>query len=229
MADRMSALKLLSAAVNLLLWPAVILSIGGWRWPEGWVFGAWFVAMCTHTFVWLYRHDPALLLERYRRPGTGGQNRRDMVVLYLLVLGFIAWIVLMPLDARRVHWAPALPAAVEIIGGVLLLPAWFFVFRAFRDNTFAAALVRIQAERGHHVISTGAYAVVRHPMYLGAALMVVGGALLSGSLVALGVAVVMSLLLAVRVVEEEKFLARDLRGYEEYRRRVRYRLIPYVW
>jgi len=229
MAERLSALKLLSAAVNLLLWPVVLLSIGGWRWPEGWVFAAWFVALCTRTFLWLYRYDPALLLERYRRPGTGGQSRGDMVVLSLVVLGFVAWIVLMPLDARRLQWLPALPIAVEVIGGVLLLPAWFFFFRAFRDNTFAAALVRVQAERGHHVVSTGVYAVVRHPMYLGATLMVVGGSLLSGSLVALGLAVIMSLLLCVRAVEEEKFLARELRGYEEYRRRVRYRLIPYVW
>ena len=229
MAERLTPFQLLSAAVNLLLWPALVVAIGGWRWPEGWIFAGWFAALCTHTLVWLYRHDPALLLERYRRPGSGGQSRGDTILLYCVVVGFLAWIVLMPLDARRLHWSPALPVSVRIIGGLLLAPAWVFFFRAFRDNTFASALVRVQSERGHHVISTGVYGVVRHPMYLGATLMSVGAPLLTGSLVALAVGVAMSLLLAGRAVEEERLLSRELPGYEEYRRRVRSRLIPGVW
>ena len=225
----MSPLKVLSAALNLFLWPALVVAIGGWRWPEGWIFAVWFVGLCARTLLWLYRHDPALLLERYRPPGSAGQSRTDVIVLYLVVLGFVAWIVLMPLDARHWHWTPPLPAVVKVIGGVLLLPAWFFFFGAFRDNTFASALVRVQAERGHRVVSTGVYGFVRHPMYLGAMLMSAGGSLLSGSLAALVVAAGMSLVLALRILEEEKLLARELPGYEEYRRRVRYRLIPYVW
>lgn len=229
MAARLSPLKLLSAALNLAVWPALVLAIGGWRWPEGWVFALWFLGLCTHTLAWLYRHDPALLLERYRRPGSGGQGRGDTIVLILVVTGFVSWIVLMPLDARRFHWSPPLPVVIKVIGAVLLLPAWFFFFRAFRDNTFASALVRVQSERGHHVVSTGVYGIVRHPMYLGGMLMAVGGSLLTGSLAALTVAVAMSLLLAGRAVEEERLLGRELPGYEEYRRRVRSRLIPYVW
>jgi protein-S-isoprenylcysteine O-methyltransferase Ste14 len=229
MAARLSPLKLLSAALNLAVWPALVLAIGGWRWPEGWVFALWFLAFCTHTLVWLYRHDRALLLERYKRLGSGGQSRGDAILVVLAVLGFVAWLALMPLDARRFHWSPPLPIAVKIFGGVLLMPAWFFFFRAFRDNTFASALVRVQAERGHHVISTGVYGIVRHPMYLGGMLMATGGSLLTGSLAALAAAVAMSLLLAGRAVEEERLLARELPGYEEYRRRVRSRLIPYVW
>lgn len=128
MAEGMSPLKLLSAAVNLLLWPALVLLIGGWRWPEGWVFAGWFVALCAYTLVWLYRHDPALLLERYRRPGSEGQSRKDTILLYLVLVGFVAWIVLMPLDARRLQWSPPLPVAVKVISGLLLLPAWFFFF-----------------------------------------------------------------------------------------------------
>jgi len=78
MAARVSPLRLLSAAMHLLVWPGLMLAVGGWRWPEGWVFAGWFVAMCTHTLVWLYRHDPALLEERYRKPGSGGQSRADL-------------------------------------------------------------------------------------------------------------------------------------------------------
>jgi protein-S-isoprenylcysteine O-methyltransferase Ste14 len=206
-----------------------MLAVGGWRWPEGWVFAGWFVAMCTHTLVWLYRHDPALLEERYRKPGSGGQSGADRLIVYLVFAAFVAWIVLMPLDARRVHWTPPLPVGVEVLGGLLLLPGWFLVFRAFTDNTFLSPLVRIQAERGHRVISTGVYGVVRHPMYLGAILMFLGAPLLTGSLSALAVGMAESLLIVVRVIGEERLLVRELPGYDEYCRRVRYRLIPYVW
>ena len=113
-----SPLKLILSTLSFLAWPALILFLAGdWRWPEGWIFGGWFVAMSVSIIAWLYRHDPALLAERYRRPGTGGQSRRDTLIVYLVMLGFIAWIVLMPLDARRFHWTPPLPLTLKVGGG----------------------------------------------------------------------------------------------------------------
>jgi protein-S-isoprenylcysteine O-methyltransferase Ste14 len=162
-------------------------------------------------------------------PGTGGQSRRDQVMIALITMGFVAWIVLMPLDARRLHWTPRLPLAVSLVGDVCLAAAWLFLFRAFADNPFGSALVRVQRERGHRVITTGVYGWVRHPMYLGATLMLVGGPLVAGSLAALAVGLALVALLAVRSLDEEALLTRELTGYEEYRRHVRYRLIPYVW
>jgi protein-S-isoprenylcysteine O-methyltransferase Ste14 len=90
-------------------------------------------------------------------------------------------------------------------------------------------LVRVQTEREHRVVSTGVYGVVRHPMYLGAILMFLGAPLLVGATSALLVGVLLSLLLAVRLVDEEKLLATELAGYDEYRRRVRHRLLPFIW
>ena len=212
------------------MWPALIFLLAGdWRWSEGWIFSAWFLAMCLSTVGWLYRKDPALLAERYRRPGTGGQSRRDVIIVCLLLLGFVGWIVLMPLDARRFHWTPPLPVVVEVVGGALLLPAWCFLLRALADNPFAATLVRIQSERGHRVVSTGVYGLVRHPMYLGGLLMFLGGSLLTGAAVALAFFFVLTPLLVARIVEEERLLLAELPGYEAYRRRVRYRLVPCVW
>ena len=226
----MSPARLLFTAAYLLVWPALMLGLAGdWSWPEGWIFGGWFVAVGTSTTAWLYRRDPGLLAERYRMPGTGGQSRRDRIVVYLLAVGFIAWIVLMPLDARRFHWTPRLPLAVELIGDALLALSWLLLFRSFADNTFGSALVRVQTERGHHVVSTGVYGWVRHPMYLGATLMFVGGSLVTGAASALAVGLALSLLLAVRSLDEEALLTRELPGYDDYRRRVRYRLIPFVW
>jgi protein-S-isoprenylcysteine O-methyltransferase Ste14 len=230
MASPVSPFKLLLTGLYLLVWPALILLLAGdWRWPEGLLFGGWFVVMCTSTITWLYRKDPSLLAERYRRPGSGGQSRIDAVIVYLLLIGFLGWVALMPLDARRFHWTPPLPLPLEILGASMLLGAWFFLFRAFTDNTFLSPLVRIQSERHQRVVSSGVYGWVRHPMYLGAILMFLGGPLLTGAATALLVGVLLALLLAVRIAGEEKLLVNELPGYEDYRTRVRYRLIPLVW
>ena len=226
----MSPGRLLFTAGYLLVWPALVLFLAGdWTWPEGWIFGGWFVAVGASTVAWLSRRDPGLLAERYRLPGTGGQSRRDRIIVYVLTVGFIIWIALMPLDARRFHWTPRLPLAVELVGDALLGLSWLLLFRSFTDNTFGSALVRVQSERGHRVVSTGVYGWVRHPMYLGATLMFVGGPLVTGAISALVVGLTLVGLLAVRSLDEEALLTRELLGYEEYRRRVRYRLIPFVW
>jgi protein-S-isoprenylcysteine O-methyltransferase Ste14 len=225
-----SRFKLLVTAAYLVPWPALQLWLSGdWRWTEGWLFGAWFVALCAGCIGWLFRKDPALLAERYRRPGSGGQSRADEFIVYGLVIGFIAWIVLPALDARRFGWTPRLPSWVEAGGGVLLLGAAFFLFRAFSDNTFLSPLVRIQTERRQRVVSTGVYGLVRHPMYLGASLMFVGGPLLLGSAWGLLLGFGLVALLMLRILGEEKLLARELEGYEAYRRKVRYRLVPLIW
>jgi protein-S-isoprenylcysteine O-methyltransferase Ste14 len=225
-----SPLKLVATGAYLLIWPLLQLWLAGdWRWLPGWIFGAWLVGLSAVCIAWLYRRDPALLAERYRRPGTGGQSRADARIVYALVLGFILWIAVPPLDARRFHWTPPLPLWLAALGGLLLAAAAFFFFRTFTDNTFASPLVRVQSERGQRVVSTGVYGVVRHPMYLAASLMFVGGPLLLGSAWGLLVGAALIALLMVRIVGEEKVLVRELDGYDAYRRKVRYRLLPYVW
>lgn len=225
-----SAARLVATGFYLLLWPALLLLVGGdWRWPQGWAFGAWFVAMSAHVIIWLYVKNPELLAERFRKPGTGGQSRRDQIIVYLLLINFLAWFVLMPLDARRFHWTPPLPPSVSIYGGIVLAVAWFFLFRAFKDNSFVSPLVRIQEERKQTVVSTGVYGVVRHPMYLGAALMAFGAPLLLGAMTALVLALTMVGILVRRIALEEALLVKELEGYEAYRRRVRWRLVPYLW
>jgi protein-S-isoprenylcysteine O-methyltransferase Ste14 len=225
-----SPLKLVATGAYLLAFPALQLWLSGdWRWVQGWIFGLWLVALSAICIAWLYRRDPALLAERYRRPGTGGQSPADARIVYGLVLGFILWIVVPPLDARRFGWTPRLPPWLEAVGGVLLLGAAFFLFRAFKENTFVSPLVRIQTERKQQVVSTGVYGFVRHPMYLGASLMFIGGPLLLGSAWGLPVGVGLVLLLMIRIRGEELLLARELEGYEAYREEVRYRLFPGIW
>jgi protein-S-isoprenylcysteine O-methyltransferase Ste14 len=229
-AKPVSPLRLAGAALYIAAWPAMMFVLAGdGRWLEGWLFAGWFIALCATVIVWLYIKDPALLAERFRRPGSGGQQGRDRAVVYAIVVGFAAWIMLMPLDARRFGWTPPLPLGLKVAGGALLLASAFLLFRAFHDNTFLSPLVRIQAERKQRVVSTGVYGLVRHPMYLGAILMFVGAPLLLGSAAGLVVAAGLTLLLSFRIVGEERVLADELEGYAEYRRKVRYRLLPWVW
>lgn len=201
---------------------------GDWRWVEGWIFGVWWVSFMGASLLWLLYKDPALLAERMRMPGSGGESRSDVAILVGIKLCALAWIVLPALD-MRCGWTPRLPLWCEVCGGILLLGGSFFMFRALTDNTFASQLVRIQSERNQHVIDTGVYGFVRHPMYLGASLMFPGGALLRGSVCGLVVALAGILLLVLRIFGEEKLLAHDLEGYLAYREKVSYRLLPHVW
>jgi len=224
-----TGLMLTAALVGILGFAALLLWLSGdWRWAEGWIFDAWWVSFIAATLLWLYYKDPALLAERMRLPGTGGESRADMAILIGIKVGFLAWIVLSALDVRF-GWMPRLPLWCEVCGGILLFGGNFPVLRAFADNTYASQLVRIQSERGQHVIDTGVYGFVRHPMYLGASLWFVGGALLLGSVCGLLVGLATVGLIILRIFGEEKLLARDLEGYQAYREKVRYRLVPRVW
>ncbi len=91
MSSPVSPLKLAGTALYLAAFPALMLLLAGdWRWREGWIFGGWFLALSGSTIAWLYRKDPALLAERYRRPGTGGQSWHDQAIVYALAIGFVA-------------------------------------------------------------------------------------------------------------------------------------------
>jgi protein-S-isoprenylcysteine O-methyltransferase Ste14 len=228
--NAVSASKLAGAGLYVAALPAVMLLLAGdARWIEGWLFAAWFIGVCALQIVWLYRKDPALLAERFRRPGSGGQGQWDRIWVYLMQLSFTAWFVIMPLDARRFGWTPPFAVWVRVVGSALLLASSVLTFRAFRDNTFLSALVRIQKERKQHVVSTGVYGFVRHPLYLGAVFLFIGAPLLLSSMVGLATAGLMIVLLAVRIPREERLLTNELEGYAEYRRKVRYRLLPFLW
>ena len=222
--------RLLYSLVSILIFPALVLFLSGdWWWVEGWIFSVWFIALSVGTVTYLYLRDPALLAERYQTPGSANQKGWDRYVVYGIGIGFFGWIIVMPLDAKKYGWSPHFPLWLKGLGGLTLLASSFLFFRAHTDNTFLSPLVRIQSERKQRVVSTGVYGFVRHPMYLGAVLLFIGAPLLMGSLFGIGAGVAMSLLLAGRIVGEEKMLTGELEGYADYKERVRSRLIPYVW
>ena len=222
--------KAVSAFLFTLIFPGLILVLSGdLLWPAGWVFSFWFILLCFSTILYLYRKDPALLAERYRKPGAGNQEGWDKYMVYGIVIGFTIWILVMPLDARRFGWSPLFPLWLNILGVAGLAGSFFLFFRSFTDNTFLSPLVRTQEERKQKVVSTGVYGFVRHPMYLGAILMFLGVPLLLGSVYGAVVGLALTLLLAGRIIGEEKMLVRDLEGYREYTRKIRFRLVPFLW
>ena len=228
--NKLSIGQIIFTILYLFLWPTLFLFISGdWFWIEGWIFSIWFIVLCFTTIIYLYRKDPELLAERYRKPGTANQKAWDKYVVYGLLIGFIAWIVIMPLDAKRYGWTTYFPLWLKILGGIGLILSFFFFYRSYADNTFVSPLVRIQTERKQQVVSTGVYGFVRHPMYLGGILMFIGAPLLLGSYFGIALGLIITVLLAFRTLGEEQMMLKELDGYEEYKRKVKYRFIPLIW
>lgn len=148
-----------------------------------------------------------------------------MAILAIAVM----WLITLPLDAGRFHWSPDFPLWLKILGGILLLPALYLIERATIDNTYLSAMVKIQSDRKQQVITTGTYSFVRHPLYLGCTLLMWGGPLLVGSVYGLLLSAVAMLILVVRIIGEEKMLIEELEGYTAYQKKVKYRLIPFIW
>lgn len=213
-----------------VFFPALILLLGGdWGWVEGWLFALWMVVMIESTTIYLFFKDPALLAERARRPNAENQKPWDKALIVVIFILAITWLIILPLDARRFHWSPEFPLWLKVVGGLLLIPALYFLVKPAIDNTFLSAMVRVQSERKQRVITTGTYAFVRHPLYLGAALMMLGAPLMLGSVYGFAITVLGLCMLAYRILGEEKMMIEELEGYEEYKKRVKYRLIPFVW
>jgi protein-S-isoprenylcysteine O-methyltransferase Ste14 len=221
---------LVSCVITALLFPAFLLLLGGhWRWIEGWIFGLWCDVMILGNMIYLYLKDPALLAERSKAPGSDNQKTWDKYLLSLIYVVALAWFAILPLDASRFKWSPEFPLSLKALGGLMLVPALYFIQWATMENTYLSTLVRIQDDRHQRVISTGVYSVVRHPLYLGCLLMAFGASLLVGSVIGLIVSVMMLFAIAVRITGEEAMLVHELQGYDEYEKRVTSRLIPFIW
>jgi protein-S-isoprenylcysteine O-methyltransferase Ste14 len=222
----MLAKMLMQLIMLILVMGALVFAAAGT--PDYWQ--AWLFLACYFTAslivsTWLIRYDPALLERRMRGGPLAETEPNQRIIMAITSLGFIAGLVVPGLD-RRFGWSD-MPAAVSILGDVFHLAGWLGILIVFRANSFAAATIRVEA--GQKVVSTGPYAIVRHPMYSTALLMIFGIPVALGSWWGLLVFVALVPALAWRLIDEERVLLRDLEGYSDYRRRVRFRLIPLIW
>jgi protein-S-isoprenylcysteine O-methyltransferase Ste14 len=214
---------LLAFLALLLFWPA-----GTFDWPGAWVFLAGMAIASMAISLWLLRHDPALLRERLGSPVQKGQAPGDRIFMTLIAFAWFGWVVLMALDAMR--WRLThMPVWLNGAGAVLFALGFTIVWLTFRANTFAAPVVKIQKERGQSIVTAGPYAIVRHPMYAGAALYMIGMALLLGSGIGLAATPLLIAVLSIRIGIEERMLRGAFSDYAGYAARVRYRLVPGVW
>jgi protein-S-isoprenylcysteine O-methyltransferase Ste14 len=201
---------------------------GTMHYTGGWLYLGEMVALSVVFGAYGVCVDPALLRERLKPPVQKDQPLADKLVLIPILLLVFAGMGFMAADAARWHWS-MMPPYVQWAGCGLLLAAFLFISWTMRTNSFAAPVVKIQKDRGQVVITTGPYAVVRHPMYFGALFYFAATSLVLGSWWGLATVPIFILLLGIRIGIEEKALRAGLEGYDDYARRVRWRLIPFIW
>ncbi len=215
------ALAVLAGVMGFLLFvPA-----GTTHYWQAWVYLAIFTGASLLTTLYLMTKDPALLQRRMRGGPTVEEEPRQRFIMFFTSLGFIGLLVVPALD-HRFGWS-AVPLYGVVAGDLLVALGFYFIFLVYRENTFTSATVEVAKDQ--RVISTGPYAIVRHPMYASASLYLVGTPVALGSYLGLVALVGMLPFLIWRLFEEERFLARKLPGYVEYQRKVRHRLVPRIW
>jgi len=202
-------------------------SAGTLRWPGAWTYLVVSAVLGPACGLWLAKVDPGLLAERMRLAAREEQPAADKYFMLVLMALVVIWLVAMGLD-RRFDGANA-GVTLMLLGIVLYLVSMMLILWVFRTNSFAAPVVKVQPERDHRVISTGPYAVVRHPMYASVMLFFIGVPLMLGTWWGLAFVPVFFLMFAVRTRIEERTLVAGLPGYADYATRVRYRLIPGLW
>ena len=213
----LKSLVLMAAMLFLLAWSV--------RYVEGWIFLALLGTLSAAMILYLERHDPALLERRLKAgPVDEKEPSQKRIQLITSIVGIL--IVAVPGLDHRWHWSNV-PTSVIVLGFVGFALGYLIVFLVFRENTYTSGIIEI--DEGQKVISSGPYALVRHPMYSGANLCFLSMPLALGSWWALIPAMLECVLVGVRAVDEEKFLKANLPGYREYCEKVRYRLIPGVW
>jgi protein-S-isoprenylcysteine O-methyltransferase Ste14 len=192
---------------------------------QAWTFMAIFVSASTAITVYLAINAPSLLERRMRVGPAAETEPTQKIAVSFALAGFIALLVVSALD-HRFGWS-RVPASICLIGDALIVLGFVFVWLVLKENPFGASTVQISD--GQRVITTGPYALVRHPMYAGALALVVGTPLALGSWWGLLGIVLLFPALVWRLLDEETFLKRNLPGYEQYAERVRYRLVPLIW
>ena len=203
-----------------LFWPA-----GTFDYWQAWVFLGVYVALSVIYTVYMGLTNPAVLRRRMNAGPQYESRPVQKIVIAGVVLAFAALLVVSALD-HRFGWS-SVPIPVVVIGNVLVAVGLGLTMLVVVQNNYAAANITVETDQA--VVSTGLYGLVRHPMYFGALIMLIGVPLALGSFWGLLVDVLYVVLLAVRIFDEEKALTEELTGYREYTEKVHSRLVPGVW
>jgi protein-S-isoprenylcysteine O-methyltransferase Ste14 len=214
------------SALSLIVFMALLfVPAGTFHFWQGWLYGFVFVAATTVIGIYFLKHDPKLVERRMKVGPTAEQRPVQKIIMAITLAGFILLIVLPGLD-HRWHWS-AVPAWLVLAANVLLVLSFAIFFVVLKQNSYAASTIRVEADQP--VVSTGLYAIVRHPLYSGALLLLLVTPVALGSYWGLLVAFATVPVLLWRLLDEERFLKQNLPGYAEYCRATSFRLIPFIW
>ena len=217
------ARKTIIGFIQLIIGLGIMLFVPAWTidfW-QAWVYLFVFGTSVVLIFTYLYKHDPKLLERRFNR--IEKEKSQQGIQLYIFIT-YIAVFILSSLD-HRFLWSDV-PFLVVMAGDVLVALGYLIIFIVLKENPFAATTIEVTSD--HKVISTGPYAIIRHPMYSGAIVMLFGTPLALGSWWGLLMFIPITFIIAWRLLDEEKFLSQSLPGYKEYCQKVRYRLVPWL-
>jgi len=220
-ARALAALAALAGAMALL----IFLPAGTIRYWQGWVYLSVFTSASLLVTIDLMRRDSELLRRRLRGGPAAEQRPAQKLIMLGASIGFVALLVVPGLD-HRFSWS-SVPVRAALVGDVLVAIGFYVIFLVYRENSFTSATIEVAA--GQKVIATGPYAIVRHPMYAGGLLYLLGTPLALGSCWGFVPLAAMMPFLLWRLIDEERFLERNLPGYAQYRQKVRHRLVPFLW
>ena len=215
------ALIVLAVVMGLLLF----IPAGTVHYLQAWVYLLIFTGASLLITLDLMQRDPALLERRISGGPTAEKRPVQKLIMLCTSLGFIALLVVPALDYR--FGRSAVPLGGVVVGDVLVALGFYLISLVYGENTYTSATIEVSQEQ--KVISTGPYAIVRHPMYASASLYLLGTPLALGSYWGFAPIAAMMPFLIWRLVDEERFLAKNLPGYTEYQKRVQHRLVPFVW
>lgn len=205
----------------------ILFFLSGWNflWWEAWVLLILLTFLVPYMLFSLNKNNPQVLRSR---TSVKGMLKKDMILMSLLIPLFFAFFIVVSLDGGRYHWSTVLLWG-KIIGYIGFVIGFIITVLVMKENPFASKVVRIDKEGGYKVITTGPYAVVRHPMYSGFILWFFSWSIALGSLYGLIPFVFITILIIIRIPFEEKLLHGELEGYMEYTKKVKKRLIPLIW
>jgi len=210
--------------------PLVLLVCGGdFGWWQAWVYSLLIVAAGIGGRIWAERRHPGLTAERQNIEKMQSAKAWDKVLAPLMALSISFPLVIVAGLDHRFGWSPEFPLWLIVLGFILISLGYAFAAWAFVENRFFSSTVRIQTDRGHVVCDSGPYRIVRHPGYAGNILPLLGIVLALGSLWTLIPAAVALVIAVIRTALEDRTLQEELPGYQEYTRRVRYRLFPGIY
>jgi protein-S-isoprenylcysteine O-methyltransferase Ste14 len=213
--------------LRFMICVAAVLFVAAWTidYWQAWAFLLVFFGSSFAITAYLAKHDPGLLERRMVAGPNAEKDKTQKLIQLLAMVAFIAIFVFPAID-HRYGWS-SVPASVAIAGDLLIAIGFLAVFFVFKENSYASSIIEVGAKQ--KVVTTGPYAIVRHPMYSGALVMLVGVPLALGSWWGLLLVIPITTVLVWRLLEEEKFLTKNLPGYPDYQNKVRYRLLPSIW